>query len=96
MMEAMSSRERVLATLDFAGPDRLPTDLWPLPSAWFGRAAAVNAILAKYPRDFGGAGVENIFDTAYYESVGYQPLSYSVLGYPMPGRTYTVGMQVDL
>ena len=62
----MNSRERVYAALDFTGPDRLPTDLWALPSTWYGRAEAVNALLAKYPCDFGGVAVENAFDITGY------------------------------
>jgi len=62
----MNSRERVYATLDFQGPDRLPVDLWSLPAAFFGREEAVNALLTRYPTDFGGVGVENAFDIGYY------------------------------
>ena len=62
----MTSRERVYATLDFRGPDRLPTDFWPLPSTWWGRETEVNALLAKYPTDFGGLGVENVFNIDGY------------------------------
>ena len=62
----MTSRERVYATLDFQGPDRLPVDCWSLPAAFKGREEAVNALLARYPTDFGGVGVENVFDIDYY------------------------------
>lgn len=48
----MTSRERVYATLDFQGPDRIPLDLWALPAARMGREAAVDAIIGRYGQDF--------------------------------------------
>jgi len=62
----MNSRERVYATLDFTGPDRLPTDFWPVPAAWAGREDAFRAITARYPGDFGGIPFTNIFDICCY------------------------------
>lgn len=62
----MTSRERVYATLDFTGPDRLPTDFWPLPSTWYNRREAVDRIVAKYPCDFHGTSVENVFNIDGY------------------------------
>lgn len=64
----MTSRERVIATLDFRDPDRLPTDFWPLPSTWYGREAQVNRLLAQYPCDIAGAAVENVFNIDSYSA----------------------------
>ncbi|HET6428600.1 MAG TPA: uroporphyrinogen decarboxylase family protein [Phycisphaerae bacterium] len=51
----MTSQERVFRTLEFRSPDRAPRDLWALP--WVGQhaRAAHDALLARYPSDFGGA-----------------------------------------
>ena len=64
----MTSRERMYATLDFRGPDRLPTDFWPLPSLWFGREEAVNAVLARYPVDIGGIPFRDVFQIDCYRA----------------------------
>lgn len=48
----MTSRERVYATLDFQGPDRIPVDFWLLPAVMLGREDRVKALLKAYPRDF--------------------------------------------
>jgi uroporphyrinogen decarboxylase len=50
----MNSRERVIATLDFTGPDRIPLDCWILGRGWKGREAEMSAITARYPTDFAG------------------------------------------
>ena len=52
----MTGRERLKAALTFSGPDRTPRDLWSLPYIPFARKADLEAILAEYPRDIGGAG----------------------------------------
>lgn len=55
----MTSRERVIATLEFNGPDRIPRDVWILPRGWKGREAELGALLEKYPTDFAGAWPDN-------------------------------------
>jgi len=53
---AMTSRERVIATLNFQPVDRIARDVWTLPAAFFGREEALRALLAQYPSDFGNSG----------------------------------------
>lgn len=48
----MTSRERVLATLEHRCPDRIPRDLWVLPYVTLFRRAERDALLARYPTDF--------------------------------------------
>lgn len=48
----MTSRERVLATLNFTCPDRPPRDLWVLPYNSLFRKDQLDAILDRYPLDF--------------------------------------------
>ena len=62
----MTSKERVYATLNFAGPDRLATDCWVLDIARQGRATEMDALLSRYPTDIGGLAVTNIFNIDYY------------------------------
>jgi uroporphyrinogen decarboxylase len=62
----MTSRERVYATLDFQGPDRIPRDLWALPAAFMGRDAAVRAITGRYPTDIGHIPFANNFQIDFY------------------------------
>lgn len=47
----MDSRERVLRTLEFRGPDRLPVDLWILPAAKMEYGDQLEQILDKHERD---------------------------------------------
>jgi uroporphyrinogen decarboxylase len=49
----MTSRERVRAALTFAQPDRAPRDLWVLPYVSLFRKGDLNALLDRYPIDFG-------------------------------------------
>lgn len=49
----MTGRERVKAALTFATPDRVPRDLWTLPYVRLFRKDELDAMLAKYPSDFG-------------------------------------------
>lgn len=51
----MTGRERVIATLTFANPDRAPRDLWALPYTLLFRQDEFNAVLEKFPSDFGRA-----------------------------------------
>ncbi len=50
----MTSRERVRKALLFQGPDRAPRDLWALAGVVNGRRDEYEAMLRKYPVDFGG------------------------------------------
>jgi hypothetical protein len=52
----MTSRERVLAALEFRCPDRAPRNLWALP--WVAQAAAdeMAALVTEFPDDFAGPG----------------------------------------
>lgn len=52
----MTPRERVIRTLRFEGVDRPARDVWTLPAAFFGREAALQALLDQYPSDFGPSG----------------------------------------
>ena len=63
----MTPRERVLATLEFANPDRAPRDLWALPWVSFDRPDDLKALLAKYPTDFMGVSVLGKADKAVGE-----------------------------
>jgi len=63
---AMTSRERVIATLNFQPVDRYARDVWTLPAAYFGREEELRALLAQYPSDFGNSG--------YVEPVDQSPL----------------------
>ena len=51
----MTSRERVLRTLEFDHPDRAPRDLWALAGVGMLRKEELDAVNEKYPGDFGGA-----------------------------------------
>jgi uroporphyrinogen decarboxylase len=69
----MNSRERVLATLEFADPDRIPRDVWMLPASWTGREAEIRALLDQYPGDFAGAPYQN----PYLQIGTYTPGTYT-------------------
>ena len=47
-------------------------------------------------REFGNyslsLNIDNLFDQDYYETVGYHPVTFDQLGYPMPGRVMTVSI----
>jgi hypothetical protein len=49
----MTSRERVVASLTLGTPDRVPRDLWVLPYVSLFRKEELDALLEKYPLDFG-------------------------------------------
>ena len=51
--DPMTSRERVRAALTFSKPDRPPRDLWSLPYISLYRKAELDALLARFPVDFG-------------------------------------------
>jgi hypothetical protein len=48
----MTSKERVLATLNFSHPDRAPRDLWALPYVTLFRRTELDATLDRFPIDF--------------------------------------------
>ena len=50
----MTPRQRVLATLNFATPDRLPRCAWVSPWAWIHMPEEVKAFNARWDMDFGG------------------------------------------
>ena len=47
----MTGRERVIRTLEFRSPDRVPRHLWRLPGTKMFRENDVNQVLKKYPED---------------------------------------------
>ena len=47
----MDSRERVIRTLEFNHPDRLPVDLWTLPATFLQYGKALEDLLASHERD---------------------------------------------
>lgn len=51
----MTSRDRVLAALNFSGPDRLPRDLWGFGPLKKLRPADLEEIYSRFPVDFGRA-----------------------------------------
>ncbi len=66
---ALTSRERVTRTLRFEGVDRPARDVWLLPAAFFGREKELQAVLGRYPSDFGDSGYKEPVD----ESPWYVP-----------------------
>lgn len=65
----LTSRERVIRTLEFGGVDRPARDVWLLPAAYFDRREALQALLDLYPSDFGSSGFVDPVD----ESPIYRP-----------------------
>jgi uroporphyrinogen decarboxylase len=51
----VTSRDRVKATLTFSRPDRVPRDLWALPYISLFRREELDAVLSRFPLDFGTA-----------------------------------------
>lgn len=47
----MTSRERVIKTLEFDSPDRLPRHLWHLPGIGMTRKSELDAVRARFPED---------------------------------------------
>ncbi|MBI2843172.1 MAG: hypothetical protein HYX78_07205 [Armatimonadetes bacterium] len=52
----MISRERVIATIKFEEPDRLPTDLWIVPAAFLVHGDRIEKLLEEHPIDFDRPG----------------------------------------
>ena len=48
----MESKERVIKTLEFGNPDRIPVDIWVLPAARLKYGKDLDDLLLKYPIDF--------------------------------------------
>ena len=48
----MTSKERVIATLQFKGPDRIPIDIWPVPAVFKRYGRKLEDLFKKYPLDF--------------------------------------------
>ena len=53
MGDELGGRERVIRTLRFQRPDRVPRQLWYLPGIDMFRRDELQAMLARYPSDFG-------------------------------------------
>jgi len=51
--EMLSGRERVVRTLRFQRPDRVPRQVWYLPGIDMFRRDELKVMLARYPSDFG-------------------------------------------
>ena len=49
----MTGRERVIAALEFAEPDRVPRDLWALPYVSLFQPQELEKVLQHYPGDIG-------------------------------------------
>ncbi|MBI2844274.1 MAG: hypothetical protein HYX78_12810 [Armatimonadetes bacterium] len=60
----MNSRERVIRTITFQNPDRIPTDLWIVPAAFLTHDSKIEGLLEKYPIDFDRPGWITRWDPA--------------------------------
>ena len=47
----MTSKERILRTIEFNNPDQVPVDLWILPAAFMQYGEKLEAVLEQHPRD---------------------------------------------
>lgn len=67
----MNSRERVLATLEFRNPDRIPMDVWVLPAARFEYGEKIDKIMEqKEPDIVSLVGPMDISDDPRYYEIG--------------------------
>ncbi len=66
----MTSKERVLRTINFENPDRIPRDLWILPAARIKYGAALEALLQEHECDI--ASVSSFMDMAF------DPINYTL------------------
>ncbi|MBI4283403.1 MAG: hypothetical protein HY663_02905 [Chloroflexi bacterium] len=48
----MTSKERVISTIKFKGPDRIPVDLWPVPASFKRHGKNLEKLFEKHPIDF--------------------------------------------
>lgn len=60
----MTGRERVLRTLEFDHPDRIPVDLWILPAAKMHHGEHLNQLLEKHETDI--RSLSGPFDLSFY------------------------------
>jgi len=65
------------------GSNTLKLPEYTLVSVWAGR---------KFGRYEMALSIDNLFNQVYYESLGYHPVTYAQLKYPMPGRSITVSL----
>jgi len=72
----MTGRERVIAALTFANPDRAPRDLWVLPYVSHQRRKELDAVLSEFPMDIAGSSASYPEDLrrlpSYLEPGAYQ------------------------
>ncbi len=57
-MAEMTSRERILAAIEFTGPDRCPVHHYIFPGGLWRHGQKVLDLVAKYPDDFGNEAIE--------------------------------------
>jgi uroporphyrinogen decarboxylase len=72
----MNSKERVIKTLEFSNPDRIPVDLWVLPATQLRYGEEFDKLLDKYERDivqFSGP-FDLSFDPRAYQQGSYTDL----------------------
>lgn len=69
----MNSRERVIATLNYDHPDRLPRDIWALPYVREKRSDEYNILISQYPGDFLGVSPDyppGIYFPSSFQEIG--------------------------
>ena len=64
----MTSRERVLQTLEFRKPDRPPRELWTVPWVNWHQPRELEALYQRFPMDFASCGVLGRSDSAKGEA----------------------------
>ncbi|WP_010258696.1 uroporphyrinogen decarboxylase family protein [Treponema primitia] len=69
----MTGKERVLKTLEFKNPDKIPLDLWILPAANIKYGDKLDALLERYNFDIGGTSgpFDHGFTPEYYVPGSY-------------------------
>ena len=79
----MNSRERVIKTLEFENPDRVPRDLWWLPAVEMFKKRELDQVLKRFPMDV----YYPEFDTGRSEVQGKSSLpNYNVYGLESPKK----------
>ena len=84
----MTSRERVLRTLEFNSPDRIPVDLWVLPKARLTYGEAFDTLYNQYEKDI--VSISGPFDH------GYTPEYYQLGKYTDPWGSVWTNMQAGI
>ncbi|MGN0995048.1 MAG: uroporphyrinogen decarboxylase family protein [Butyricicoccus sp.] len=84
----MTSRERVLRTLEFNSPDRIPVDLWVLPKARLVHGEAFDALYNQYEKDI--VSISGPFDH------GFTPEYYQLGKYTDPWGSVWTNMQAGI